>query len=343
MFYRCIMCTNKEFCHPFVIFLVEGGLYSTTQSGSMQIQLNCCFTQPLVKKALPIVWKQPKTRGFLCLKRGGQCVKIAIMIDGAFFLKRAHYYWGSLTPHRMSVMLFKYCQSHVRHSSLRGDRCDLYRIFFYDCPPPDIKIHHPVTKKIVKYGESPSAQWRRELHQELRGLRKFALRLGEIDEKNPTWKISGQTVKDICLGKKDKDSLTESDVVLDIRQKGVDMRIGLDIASVTFKKQADQIILISGDSDFVPAAKLARREGMDFILDSMNQKVKPELHEHIDGLFSVVCSDGKIKYPQPEEDKRKPGRSLTHPSLANQSSPIGTLVSKPDNKPSDNTKNNPRH
>ncbi len=47
------------------------------------------------------------------------------------------------------------------------------------------------------------------------------------------------------------------------------MRIGLDIASLAYKKQIDQIILIAGDSDFVPAAKLARREGIDFILDPM--------------------------------------------------------------------------
>ena len=46
-------------------------------------------------------------------------------------------------------------------------------------------------------------------------------------------------------------------------QKGVDMRIGLDIASMAFKRQVDQIVLIAGDSDFVPAAKLARREGIE--------------------------------------------------------------------------------
>ena len=44
------------------------------------------------------------------------------------------------------------------------------------------------------------------------------------------------------------------------------MKIGLDIASMAYKKQVDQIILISGDSDFVSAAKLARREGIDLYL-----------------------------------------------------------------------------
>jgi uncharacterized LabA/DUF88 family protein len=65
------------------------------------------------------------------------------------------------------------------------------------------------------------------------------------------------------------------------------MRIGLDIASLAFKEQVDQIVLIAGDSDFVPAAKLARREGIDFILDPMWQPVPEDLHEHIDGLRST--------------------------------------------------------
>ena len=28
------------------------------------------------------------------------------------------------------------------------------------------------------------------------------------------------------------------------------MRVGLDIASVSYKRQADQIVLVAGDSDF---------------------------------------------------------------------------------------------
>ena len=53
---------------------------------------------------------------------------------------------------------------------------------------------------------------------------------------------------------------------LNLEQKGVDMRVGIDISSLSFKKQVDQIILIAGDSDFVPAAKQSRREGIDFKL-----------------------------------------------------------------------------
>ena len=64
------------------------------------------------------------------------------------------------------------------------------------------------------------------------------------------------------------------------------MRIGLDIASITLKRQADVIVLVSGDADFVPAAKLARREGMQIVLDPLWQDVSPDLQEHIDGLRS---------------------------------------------------------
>lgn len=87
-------------------------------------------------------------------------------------------------------------------------------------------------------------------------------------------------------GDLDVSDLTDADFTPNLIQKGVDMRIGLDIASITLKKQADTIILVSGDSDFAPAARLARREGVTFILDPLWQDVLPDLHEHIDGLRS---------------------------------------------------------
>jgi len=44
---------------------------------------------------------------------------------------------------------------------------------------------------------------------------------------------------------------------------------------------------VTADADFVPAAKFARREGMDVILDPMWRRVSEDLYEHIDGLRSV--------------------------------------------------------
>lgn len=94
------------------------------------------------------------------------------------------------------------------------------------------------------------------------------------------------------------DDLTKDDFEPDFVQKGVDMRIGLDIASLAYKHQVTRIVLIAGDSDFVPAAKHARREGIDFILNPMWQNIKPELNEHIDGLHSC-CKRDPIKDKDP--------------------------------------------
>lgn len=66
------------------------------------------------------------------------------------------------------------------------------------------------------------------------------------------------------------------------------MKLGLDIFALAYEHLVDQIILIAGDSDFVPAAKIARRKGIDFILDPMGNNVSPDLLEHIDGMESLI-------------------------------------------------------
>jgi uncharacterized LabA/DUF88 family protein len=120
---------------------------------------------------------------------------------------------------------------------------------------------------------------------ELRKRRKFALRLGTLSNQ-ACYNLRPEVTRKLLNGTRKLDELTENDFVFVAQQKGVDMRVGVDIASLAYKKQVDQIILIAGDSDFVPAAKLARREGIDFILDPMWADIKPDLFEHIDGLKS---------------------------------------------------------
>jgi uncharacterized LabA/DUF88 family protein len=70
------------------------------------------------------------------------------------------------------------------------------------------------------------------------------------------------------------------------------MKIGLDVSALAYKRLVDQIVLVAGDSDFVPAAKLARREGIDFIPDPMWHRIRSDLNEHIDGLRSTAPRPG---------------------------------------------------
>lgn len=208
----------------------------------------------------------------------------AILIDGAYFIKR----FRRIEPHnsynavRMADMACRYALMHLVEKTVKHP---LYRIFFYDCPPVEKKMHNPITGRSVDFSRSREAIFRRELHDQLRRKRKLALRLGELA--HAEWAFKPEVENDLLKRKRTLDSLTEEDVALDVRQKGVDMRIGLDISSLTFKKQVNKIVLFAGDADFVPAAKLARREGIDFVLDPMWLSVPSGLNEHIDGLRSV--------------------------------------------------------
>lgn len=60
------------------------------------------------------------------------------------------------------------------------------------------------------------------------------------------------------------------------------MRIGFDMAALTLKRHADVIVLVAGDSDFVPAMKFARREGAQLFLVTLGHAIRPEMKEHAD-------------------------------------------------------------
>ncbi len=221
-------------------------------------------------------------------------MKTAILVDGAFYRKRAYSLWGDKSPEERAKELFTYCLSHLNY---KGQYSDLYRIFYYDCSPVDYKVYHPLLKKTVDLKKTETYTWTSDFFEELRCQRKLALRLGKISIPSIGYVLKAKSTKKLLNGNIKVEELMEDDFSFQASQKGVDMKIGLDIASLAYKKQVDQIILISGDSDFVSAAKLARREGIDFILDPMWANINPDLNEHIDGLRSAYSDpkDFKIK------------------------------------------------
>ncbi len=212
-------------------------------------------------------------------------MKTAILVDGGFYKKRASHLWGKKTPAKRAQELIAYCNEHLKKEQ-RYNNTSLYRIFYYDCPPLSKTVYHPLLKRGIDFQHSETYSWTNEFFKELTHCRKVALRLGVLADSFAHFDLNPSKIKDLCAGTITVDDLSESDFSPSFQQKGVDMKIGLDIASLAYKKQVEQIILIAGDSDFVPAAKLARREGIDFILDPMWATIKDDLFEHIDGLNS---------------------------------------------------------
>ncbi|WP_319018050.1 NYN domain-containing protein [Campylobacter lari] len=194
-----------------------------------------------------------------------------------------------MTPEELAKRLKDYV-----FESVKRNRDYLYRVYVYDCEPLNKNVPMPPiekTDKSLNLGKTDTFKFRTRLLGCLRQQPYFAVRLGEIDENSFQWKIKDyKKFKQLLQKEIEIDSLTEDDFVLDIRQKGVDMKIGLDIATLSIKKQIEKIILITADSDFIPAIKHARKEGVIVQLDPMrvpNSQIKKGLLEHIDILSSV--------------------------------------------------------
>ena len=228
--------------------------------------------------------------------------KAAILIDGGYFLRRLPQVRREInvgSPHDVANAIEQLVRSHLGQLNqvykYQNPLQLLYRSFYYDASPYDQKAHKPVSKQAINYNKSAVARFRKELFAEIRKRPNFALRLGYVASPGDRSWILKKTPQDLLLkGAIGVSDLKDDDFQPNLIQKGVDMRIGLDIASITLKKQASIIILVSGDSDFVPAAKLARREGVTVILDPLWQSVSSDLSEHIDMLTSG--------FPRPQRD-----------------------------------------
>jgi len=72
-----------------------------------------------------------------------------------------------------------------------------------------------------------------------------------------------------------------------VSQKGVDIKIGLDIAWISLSGKADRLVLITGDSDFIPAMKFARRNAVQVVLATLDHGVKEALKDHADILLTA--------------------------------------------------------
>lgn len=98
-------------------------------------------------------------------------------------------------------------------------------------------MQNPISKRTVDYSKSEEFKFRTELLEELKRKRKVALRLGELRD-NKNWVIHAKKVKELLAGKIEIKDLQPEDVTVDIRQKGIDMKIGVDIASLAFSNTA---------------------------------------------------------------------------------------------------------
>lgn len=196
----------------------------------------------------------------------------AVILDGGFVKKKLQ---ASLkkfpTPNDVVVLV----EATMKKPRLAD--AELFRIFYYDAPPFEGQTKNPVDGSALNFSATPQARLNRQLIDSLELKPDFAVRRGAIIHTG--WKLGRAALA--SLSKKPR-PVTAKDFVPDMGQKGVDIRIGLDIARISVKHIVDIIVLITGDSDFVPVMKFARTEGLKVYLEPLGHAVRRELKAHAD-------------------------------------------------------------
>lgn len=108
--------------------------------------------------------------------------------------------------------------------------------------------------------------------------------MGETRLNHQSWKLKPKSVEQLI---REPRALEDRDFSLDINQKGVDLRIGLDMARLALRDLVRAVVVVTGDSDFVPAFKFARREGVKVMLCTLGHRgARRELKAHADFVLS---------------------------------------------------------
>lgn len=196
----------------------------------------------------------------------------AILIDGGFVRSKLGSGRAPLDAARIESLI-KWISS---HDPLRDAR--LHRVYFYDAKPLQVKVQKPLGGGLVDFSKSPLSSGNRALHAGLSDVPFVSIRMGELHFGG--WKVDRRALNQAGNAV----NVSAADLRPEVRQKGVDMRIGLDIAALTLKAHVKIIVLVTGDSDFVPAMKFARREGAQLLLFTLGHGVYATMREHSDLL-----------------------------------------------------------
>lgn len=170
-----------------------------------------------------------------------------------------------------------------------GGSEELLKILYYDCMPyrhPEggKPIAHPVTGEPL-----PQKHKSGDVLRELQQKNLFAVRFGKVVFRGWKFRDGG-------------DTNNAKHYSPNFQQKGVDMRIGLDMASIAESRLADRLILISADTDLIPAIKLCRKRGIQVaIVQLPTVQLSADLRAHAD-IFrpKIWCKGLKRKYEDGE-------------------------------------------
>jgi len=209
-------------------------------------------------------------------------MKYAILIDAGFLKRKLGSQVEPLNVNGVCTFL----DALRAHEVLAG--MSLHRVYWYDAPPLDTRVTKPLLGGRINFGVTSLARKNALLLAALSEVPYVSVRRGDLV-------FRGWKVRQGKLPEKDASvTLTALDLEPNIHQKGVDMRLGLDIAAITLKGHADVFVLVAGDSDFVPAMKFARREGAQLFLVTLGHAVRVDMLEHSDLVLDIPAQAASV-------------------------------------------------
>lgn len=194
--------------------------------------------------------------------------KVNILIDGGFFSVRHKKLNNQAAATVADVkQLVDDIMSSLK-AKTNGETEDiLFRAYYYDCKPYGGIIKDYTGTKTIDYSKSSTFITKTKYLDDVAKLERFALRLGELS-------FTGW-----------KQDMHSHNWKPDFKQKSVDMKFGLDIATMATKHTVDKIVLVAGDSDFIAPIKMARKEGLLVYLYPMGNHLKDALIQHSDYIL----------------------------------------------------------
>jgi uncharacterized LabA/DUF88 family protein len=217
-------------------------------------------------------------------------MQVAFLIDGGFLEKK---FKGLLGNFPLPQEVLEICRLAMNDQEFVNDQ--LFRIYYYDCEPFSGTTTHPITGQLIDFSTSAVFVRKSAFLRDLKLMPRVAFRSGSLSLDG--WNIPLRRIRSLIQRIQQGQNLTAQDLVPNLRQKKVDIKIGLDIASLASKRIVEKIVLITGDSDFVPAMKTARKEGVMVYLLHLDHQVKEELKEHCDGIVTINL--GQLSRQQP--------------------------------------------
>lgn len=203
--------------------------------------------------------------------------KTAVLLDLGFVLHKLRRRLGRRRATAEDVHRFAL-------SCLSAGAEELFRIYCYHCAPYGEVQLHPVSRQEVDFSRTETFSSMTMLIRALSLKNNVAFRAGELSFDG--WAVRRQAADEIVRTGR---ALAADDFAPDLKQKRVDMKIGLDVAWLASKGIVDRIVLVTADSDFVPAMKFARREGVQVVLVTLEHElIKTDLMIHSDEVRSVT-------------------------------------------------------